>query len=189
MISKRLAALSFAAIQSSVITSANLLFDLAASPRTPFFMKTIRDDVNTQLQTTGGKWTKSVLSRMLTLDSTLRESMRMWGFVSRGVLKQVVAKEGVTLEDRHTHLPYGAKVGIQAFSVHHDKDLYPNPWEFDALRFCAPPNNNGFSEFHPESMQERALGIPLTMASANLMVFSHGKNAWYVFIFPLAAVC
>jgi cytochrome P450 len=182
MISKRLAALSFAAIQSSVITSANLLFDLAAAPLTDLYLETIRSDVQFQLQAEHGRWTKTALSRMLTLDSTLRESMRMWGFVSRGVLKTVVVKKGVSLPDG-THLPYGTKVGLHAYPVHHDEEIYPNPWEFDAFRFCkAPANKDELSDIHPESMVGKERGIPLVTTSANFMAFSHGKHAWSVYI-------
>jgi cytochrome P450 len=179
MISKRLGALSFAAIQSSVITSSNLLFDLAASPLTPFYMETIRNEVCTELQAENGKWTKTALARMMTLDSTLRESMRLWGFVSRGVVKMVVAKKGVDLPDG-THLPRGTKVGVHAYPVHHDESIYPHALEFDAFRFCRPLNEDGSSNSHPEKMSSAGMqrGIPLVTTSANFMAFSHGKHAW-----------
>jgi hypothetical protein len=97
MISKRLAVLSFAAIQSSAITLTNLIFDLAASPLCPTYLSGIRDEVCVELAAEHGAWTKAGLARMTRLDSALRESMRLWGFVSRGVLKMVVKKEGVRL--------------------------------------------------------------------------------------------
>ncbi|TVY15730.1 Cytochrome P450 monooxygenase tenB, partial [Lachnellula arida] len=177
MITKRLAALSFAAIQSSVITSANLLFDLAASPLTPMYLQTVRNDVSTNLEAAHGRWTKVALSRMLTLDSILRESMRLWGFVSRGVLKTVVVKTGIYLPDG-THIPYRTKIGIHAYPLHHDADFYPNPTEFDGLRFCKPPTNkDGTSDNHPENMLGKENGIPLVTTSASFMGFSHGKHA------------
>jgi len=179
MISKRLGALSFAAIQSSVITSSNLLFDLAASPLTPFYMEAIRNEVRAELRGENGKWTKTALARMTTLDSTLRESMRLWGFVSRGVVKMVVAKEGVDLPDG-THLPCGTKVGVHAYPVHHDESIYPRATEFDALRFCKSPDKDGLSNGHPEKMSGAGMqrGIPLVTTSPNFMAFSHGKHAW-----------
>ncbi|TVY28744.1 Cytochrome P450 monooxygenase [Lachnellula hyalina] len=177
MITKRLAALSFAAIQSSVVTSANLLFDLAASPLTPMYLQTARDDVSTHLEAEHGRWTKAALSRMLTLDSILRESMRLWGFVSRGVLKTVIVKKGIYLPDG-THIPCRTKIGIHAYPLHHDADYYPNPTEFDGLRFCKPPTNkDGTSDSHPENMLGKEKGIPLVTTSATFMGFSHGKHA------------
>ncbi|TVY38182.1 Cytochrome P450 monooxygenase [Lachnellula occidentalis] len=177
MITKRLTALSFAAIQSSVTTSINLLFDLAASPLTPMYLQTIRNDVSTNLEAEHGRWTKAALARMLTLDSIVRESMRLWGFVSRGVVKTVVEKKGVYLPNG-THLPYRTKVGIHAYPVHHDADFYPNPNEFDGLRFCKPPtNSDGSSDNHPENMLGKENGIPLVATSANFMGFSYGKHS------------
>ena len=83
MISKRLAVLSFAAIQSSAITLTNLIFDLAASPSCPSHLSRMRDEVWVELEAEHGAWTKAGLARMISLDSMLRESMRLWGFVQQ----------------------------------------------------------------------------------------------------------
>jgi cytochrome P450 len=117
---------------------------------------------------------------MISLDSVLRESMRMWGFVSRGIMKEVVAKDGVTLPSGQ-HLPCGAKVGIHASPVHRDEDLYPDALEFKPFRFR---NMGSPSESHlltDDSFEKVAgKGIPLVTTSSNFMAFSHGKHAWCV---------
>lgn len=79
-------------------------------------------------------WGKAALARMAHVDSALRESMRLNGFVARGIMKTVVAPGGVTLPDG-THLPRGVKVGIQAYSVHRDEAYYPDAERYDAFRF------------------------------------------------------
>lgn len=188
MISKRLAVLSFAAIQSSAITMTNLIFDLAAAPLCSNYLSTMRHEVLSELATENGVWTKSGLALMITLDSTLKESMRLWGFVSRGVLKLVVKKEGVRLPGG-LHLPYGTKVGYHAHPIHHDEDIYPGAYSFDPFRWCV--QKNGGAEQSESGMvsglSEQPQGTSLVTTSPNFMAFSHGRHAWYVH--PLTAWC
>ncbi|KAF4632466.1 hypothetical protein G7Y89_g5655 [Cudoniella acicularis] len=174
MISKRLSALSFAVIQSSVITLSNLLFDLAASPLTPTLMSTIQQYVFAELQEDHGIWTKSNLARIIILDSVLRESMRLWGFVSRGVLKTVVAPKGINLPG-YGHLPCGTKVGIHANPVHHDEKFYDNAYEFQPLRFCTP--GSIMTTEDGKAIEQKREGTPLVNTSSTFMAFSHGKHA------------
>lgn len=182
MISKRLAVLTFAAIQSSAITLTNLIFDLAASPLCPAYLSMMRDEVCVELAAEQGAWTKTGLSRMTSLDSTLRESMRLWGFVSRGVLKMVVKKEGVRLPGG-LHLPHGTKVGVHAYPIHHDEDIYAGAYEFDAFRWSREGNVDTAEgpNFNEElGAGEKRKGTSLVTTSSTFMAFSHGRHAWYV---------
>ncbi|KAH8669692.1 cytochrome P450 [Tricladium varicosporioides] len=175
MISKRLSAISFAAIQSSVITSCNLILDLAASPLTPVVLSTIKQEVLTELKEEGGSWTKGFLSRIVTCDSVLRESMRLWGFVSRGVLKTVVAKEGVDLPG-YGRIPCGTKIGVHAYPVHHDDKIYPQANTFQPFRFCKLGDTVTTDD--GTMVQQKHVSTPLVTTSNNWMAFSHGKHAW-----------
>lgn len=177
MISRRLAALTFAAIQSSVITSCNLLLDLANSDRTPDLFKLIQEEVGMELENENGAWNKNSLSRMVILDSTLRESMRLGGFVSRGVLKTVSAKDGIKLPGPHgAHLPFGTKVGVHAYPVHYDEAIYPRAKQFDPLRFCEIDTAEKIVEGKTRASGNR--GTPLVHTSPIFMGFSHGRHAW-----------
>jgi len=184
MISKRLAVLSFAAIQSSVITVTNTLFDLASSPFAEGFMNDLRNEVEQELGQEGGAWTKASLARMTHIDSALRESMRLCGFVSRGVLKMVVAPDGVTLPDG-THLPTGTKVGVSAYSIHHDESAYSGAYIYDALRFSRPSKDAARVECVTANKADKAARdaikekVPsLVTTSDTFMAFSHGRHAW-----------
>lgn len=176
LITKRFMVVCFAAIQSSVVTATNLLLDLAASPLTPSYFESLRNEVKTELSAGNGIWSKQVLARMTSLDSGLRESMRLWGFVSRGVLKEVVAKEGVTTPDG-LHIPYGVKVGVHQNPIHHDEDIYPNAQVFEPLRFC-PKVDSDTEGSTCEKKPDTPRGIPLVSTSKTWMGFSHGKHAW-----------
>lgn len=135
MITKRLTILSFAAIQSSVITITNVLFVIASTTPSTQIQQDLRDEVEASLSTHHvTTWEIVNLAKMARIDSALRESMRLWGFVSRGVLKMVVAPGGIQIPSWE-HLPYGAEVGVMAYAVHHDESIYRSAFEYDAFRF------------------------------------------------------
>ncbi|KAE8446318.1 hypothetical protein EG329_012065 [Mollisiaceae sp. DMI_Dod_QoI] len=165
IISKRLNVIQFAAIQSSAITLTNLVLDLAACPLTPHYLSHIRTEVLSELRASDGIWSKFALGRMVSLDSTLRESMRLWGFVSRGLLKKVVAKDGVTLPSGE-HLKCGTNVGFHAYPIHRDEDVYECAQEFKPLRFICEDEGD-----------EGKRGAALVTTSSTFMAFSHGKHA------------
>lgn len=183
MISKRLAVLSFAAIQSSVISLTNMLFDLASSPFAEDFQSGLRKEVEQELEKENQVWTKECLARMIHVDSALRESMRLCGFVCRGVMKMVVAREGVTLPDG-THLQRGTKVGVTSYAIHHDEAAYTGAYIYDAFRFSRPSKDAAkvgviSSTAGPEGSDESIKKIPsLVTTSDKFMAFSHGKHAW-----------
>lgn len=162
--------LCFAAIQSSVITLTNTLFDVAASPTCEASLGRMRAEAAEAAEAAVANpapWSKTALARLMHIDSALRESLRLNGFIERGVLKMVVAPRGVTLPDG-SHLPRGTKVGISGYSVHHDDDRYPDAATYDAFRFARPAdddNNNGKP-------------CTLVSTSEHFMGFSHGSHAW-----------
>ncbi|KAH8886988.1 cytochrome P450 [Thozetella sp. PMI_491] len=182
VIACRLACLCFAAIQSSIISITNTLFDIASSPNCADYMNMLREeDITTatarRLGHGSSPWGKATLARMTRVDSALRESMRLNGFVARGVMKMVTAREGVTLPDG-SHIPYGTKVGIQAYSIHRDKDYYPDPEKYHAFRFA---ENSGENTKAPRPLrrgQERTHEPrALVTTSPTFLAFSHGPNA------------
>ncbi|KAI0414684.1 cytochrome P450 [Xylaria grammica] len=168
LIAARFAVLSFAAIQSSVITLTNAIFDLAASPECAETLATMREEVLREAAAAAegqpADWTKAALSRMTHVDSALRESLRLNGFIERGVMKMVVAPGGVTLPDG-SHIPRGTKVGVSGYSIHHDEGNYPDAMRYDAFRFARG--------------QDGAVKRPqgLINTSEKFMGFSHGSHA------------
>jgi cytochrome P450 len=179
MITKRLAVLSFAAIQSSVITITNAVFDISSSPRSDEVQQALREEVqDVTSERKGQEWKRSSLASMIRLDSALRESMRLWGFISRGVMKKVVKPEGVTIPSGH-HLPYGSKVGVTSYAIHHDESVYKDAYAFDAFRFCKAPGEKG-----QYNTADTGLKAPnMVTSSDQFMAFSHGRHAWYVALF------
>ncbi|GAW17803.1 hypothetical protein ANO14919_072700 [Xylariales sp. No.14919] len=172
LIAARFAVLSFAAIQSSVITLTNAIFDLAASPECAETLATMREEVLREAAAAAAEgqpadWTKAALSRMTHVDSALRESLRLNGFIERGVMKMVVAPGGVTLPDG-SHIPRGTKVGVSGYSIHHDEGNYPDAMRYDAFRFARGQDG-------AEGAVKRPQGLINT--SEKFMGFSHGSHA------------
>ncbi|KAF1989191.1 cytochrome P450 [Aulographum hederae CBS 113979] len=184
LISKRLAVLSFAAIQSSIITITNTLFDIAASPDALSIQSALREETASKTQDSSNfAWVRSDLRKLIRIDSAIRESMRLWGFISRGVMKSVVVPQGVTIPSGE-HLPFGTKVGVTSYAVHHDESIYPNAMAYDPFRFSRLAEDPQFAEKTAEGERERegtpeeALKAPGLITSTNtFMAFSHGRHA------------
>lgn len=124
--------------QVTAIALTNTLFDIAASSDAQKWLQKLREESMEDFAREDGKLTMQSLSRMNRIDSALRESLRMnGGASSRGPTKEVIAPEGIRLPDG-THVPQGVKIGISAYSIHHDASIYEDPQAFDPLRFSRP---------------------------------------------------
>lgn len=208
MLAARFAVLAFAAIQSSVITLTNALFDIAASRDCEAVLASMRDEVvqattttptststcvaasdvtaTTMKKTDKAKpaWSKAALARMPRVDSALRESLRLHGFVERGVVKMVVAPAGIALPDCNNIsssgsgggsggggrlvIPCGTKVGVSGYSIHRDEANYAGAAGYDAFRFVKR-DGEGEKEKGPRG---------LVNTSERFLGFSHGSHAW-----------
>lgn len=134
LICKRTMTTNFAAIHTSTTTTTNLLVDLLSSDPKLGYVESLASEVEAINRSHHGDWSKAALAAMMRVDSALRESMRVSGFVIWGVQRKVVAKDGVTLPNG-TKIPCGANIAVPAWSNHHDESVYANPFEYDALRF------------------------------------------------------
>ncbi|RYC56089.1 hypothetical protein CHU98_g10114 [Xylaria longipes] len=169
VIAARFSVLAFAAIQSSSITLTNTIFDLAASPDCTESLESMHQEVFSETKAADEPkgWSKTVLGRMRHVDSALRESLRLNGFVERGIMKMVVAPEGVTLPDG-SHIPCGTKVGVSGYSIHRDEGNYPDAARYDAFRFVRGQDPAGVGKKSPKG---------LINMSEKFMAFSYGSHA------------
>jgi cytochrome P450 len=94
----------------------------------------LREEITEVLAANGGQWNKAAVSKLVRVDSAVRESMRISIFQSHGLYRLVVDPNGVTMHDG-LHLPQGTKVGTSTYSIHHDDHIYENAHVYDALRF------------------------------------------------------
>jgi len=184
MISRRLMPISFAAIHTTTFTLTNCLFDLIASDPSQENLKGIQEEATRVLSEEGGHWTKAALAKCHRSDSAIRESMRVSNFMTRGILRKVVAEGGIDNKAEGWHAPKGAYVGTDVHSVQHDPLIYPNPDSYDAFRFSRPREqvdaHNGNSGAKgtmdaTETLKLRNMGIVTT--SDTFLPFGHGRHA------------
>lgn len=124
MITKRLVVLSFATIHSSVITITTALVDIASSPSSVEIQEGLREEVGRATTPQSSEsWKTSNLVKMVRIDSVLRESMRLWGFISRGVIKMMTLREGIKIpsgEHRSVNLSLSS-ISLPLPGVHQQK--------------------------------------------------------------------
>ncbi|KAJ9646320.1 hypothetical protein H2199_002369 [Coniosporium tulheliwenetii] len=128
----RLLALNFVGIHTSSITAMNAVLNIWSAP--PHVAVALREEAATVLREHDGVWTKVAVGKLVLLDSTLRESMRISAFKGRGVERLVIKKGGVILPDG-TYLPKGTKIGMPVSEIHRDAAFYDDPREFVFDRF------------------------------------------------------
>lgn len=128
----RVQVLNFASIHTSSFAITGAVLDLVASKKE--FIDELRDEIQTVLAAHGGKWNKRALAQMEKLDSCFRESQRVNSFVTLGLGRRVVAKDGVTTPEG-LHIPRGNQVCVPGYAMHHDPEVYEAPDEFRPFRF------------------------------------------------------
>ncbi|OBT62386.1 hypothetical protein VE03_08551 [Pseudogymnoascus sp. 23342-1-I1] len=159
---KLLAILNWAAIQVQGITIENTLIDIAHTPNSLDIQDQLREEASAADRADPSvRWTRAEVGKLAKMDGVLAESLRLWGF-GHGVIKVVVAKEGVDLPTGE-HIPYGGKVGIGSYGVHHDEEVYPgeSPFKFDPFRFLN------------EKADEQKTGLKFAATNENYFPFSH----------------
>lgn len=197
MITSRFAVLCFAAIQSSVITLTNTIFDIISSPDREDIMATLREDAlqatspatttnsinNDDSQPSRPEWSKPALARMKHIDSAIRESMRLNGFIHRGVVKMVVAPGGITLPPpppspdsssggSGLYIPCGTRVGVSGYSIHRDEANYADAGVYQPFRFIPDTATTTKITTTTSSPPQG-----LVNTSPIFMGFSHGQHA------------
>ena len=198
ILSHRLLVLNFAAIHTSTFTVTNTLIDLFSSPPEKGYLEGIREEAQRVLNEGNGVWTKAGLAKMIRVDSAVRESMRLSGFSSRGLVRKVMSDGGITLEDG-LHLSKGTNIGLSAYSVHHDETIFEDPMAYDAFRFSRPreafatsqgisiddltaedkPLANGAATEKGDNLAEVLKHKNLSMVSTSdtFLPFGHGRHA------------
>ena len=134
-VAHRVLIVHFFSVNTLSFATTNLLFDLFSWPSTENTIFQLRQESFQVLAEDSGAWTKAGLAKMYLMDSAIRESLRSNGFSAVGLGRQIIADEGLTL-DNGVHIPKGVRIAVANYGLHHDSDIYPSPNEYDALRFA-----------------------------------------------------
>jgi hypothetical protein len=115
----------------------------------------------------------TALKNMTNIDSAVRESARKNPLQTRGLLKEVMPRDGITLPDG-AHVPQGTWLGVPIEAIHRDEAFYPDAHEFDALRFARLKGEEG-----PDGHAVRK-NLDAAQPDDTYMFFSYGRSAWSV---------
>jgi len=79
---------SFAAVISTATALTHMIFDLYSMPGVDEFLEELRDEIR-QVLKEEGEWNLRGLSKLVKLDSAIKESMRFSSFTTRVGLRKV----------------------------------------------------------------------------------------------------
>lgn len=171
--------LNFAAIHTTTMTATNLLFDIFSADPAQGVVEGIREEVTRVFMECNGVWNKAAVAKLIRVDSAIRESMRVNGFFTTGLLHKVVAKEGLWNEKENYHLPYGSRVSMDLYNPMRDPSNYSNPYTYDAFRFSREREAYDALSAEQQELSKELELRKLSMVTTSLLHtgFGHGKHA------------
>jgi cytochrome P450 len=176
-IAKRIMPINFASIHTTSITAFETVVSVLSAD--PSVLELLREEAHRVLKEEGS-WTKAALTKMVRLDSAIRESQRSTPLALTFAARKVVAKEGVTLPEG-VHVKYGTMLSCPWTPIAMDPELHTgDPEAFDAFRYSRPKE-----EYDALSVEEKAKVDALKLKQSGLVTtsmqhlpFGHGRHAW-----------
>ncbi|KAI0190570.1 cytochrome P450 [Astrocystis sublimbata] len=165
-ISDLLMFLALAGVVSTRTTTVNMFMDILGPQGTEQGIYSLLRQEASAIFKTEDDWTSAnSLKSMVVIDSCLRESARKNPLQTRGLMKQVMPPDGVTLPDG-AHVPQGTWLGVPVEAIHRDETIYPSARAFDPLRFA---------RMRVEGEPNKSLDA--SEPSDTYMFFSYGRSA------------
>ncbi|KAI0480052.1 cytochrome P450 [Xylariaceae sp. FL0804] len=148
-------------------TAVTLTYLTWAVLRRPALQRRLEAEVaRLDLDRDGGLGDAELEARLPLLNSVIAETLRLYG-AAPGSLPRVVPDGGATLGGHF--VPAGTVASTQAYTMHRDAELFPNPLEFDPERFLEPPTAKQKMAFHPFGAGSRiCLGMHLAYMELRL---------------------
>ena len=154
---------NFAAIHTATVTATLALFELISQPE--LITSVLREEINEVMAKNDNTWSKHAVSRLVKLDSALRESSRMSPLSAILIARYVLPKDGITTPLSGTYLPCGSNVAVPSLAIHKDPTRYDKPEIYEPFRFVDAAKEN----------DTRA--VPLSTTSSNLVAFGAGRHS------------
>ncbi|KAL2797321.1 cytochrome P450 [Aspergillus keveii] len=157
----RIAVVNLAAIETTVKALTTCLEDIAADTSRDY-LALMKDEAHSVLSGCygpgggGAPPTKADVDKLVHIDRALKESLRL-GMVLPGLIRQVTAPNGVTLDDG-THLRCGARISVAAYGIHRDEENWPDATTYN------PSRHEGDS-------------LPMSRGTEKYLAFSMGRRA------------
>ncbi|KAK7063838.1 Ent-kaurene oxidase [Favolaschia claudopus] len=160
LLAMRVLHLNFGSVHSLSAVGTFAIFHLATL--SAFELDDIRRELIDALESEGG-FSKSSLSKMCKLDSTLRETARFYRLAFAGLPRFLV--KPATLADG-TVIPAGYNIAFPLKRIHYDATVYPNPEKFEWFRFSNLREEDGSGAKHQ-----------FTTVGKDLLLFGLGRHA------------
>ncbi|KAF8526939.1 cytochrome P450 [Hysterangium stoloniferum] len=151
---------NFSAIHTTSVAFSNALFQLAARPE---YIHPLREEIERVVSEEG--WCKEALSRMVKLDSFLKESQRSRGISALSMMRKVL--QDFTFSDG-TRLPRGTYLGAVSVARQMDAKHYADPAEFRGFRFVDADAED--DDLHTEARNQ------MVATSTEYLVFGLGRH-------------
>ncbi|EJT96544.1 cytochrome P450 [Dacryopinax primogenitus] len=154
----RLVSTNLASTHTTALPFTRVFYDLLAHPEC---LEPLREEAKSAIVDYG--WTSEGIRAMVKLDSFFKESMRYRGIqltsLNRHVMRPTLLSDGILL-------PAGASLVADAWGVHHDPELYPEPDTLDPWRFSRKIEQG-------DSVVHNAFWT----SSTDYLVWGHGAHA------------
>lgn len=154
-----------AAFHATGLTLANLLLDVFSAPKE--VVEILYEEV-LRIQIEYGFDSKLGLSKMIRMDSAIRESMRLHVLGIKAMHRYIKPAEGYTFSNGD-HLPQGSHISLPVLGRHLDESIYPDAKVYDAFRFSRD------RESRSGSSSEKRIQAAVN-ASANHLSWGIGKS-------------
>lgn len=181
-IAARMLAVNFAAIHTSTFSITQSIFDLVSSD--PGNVASLREESTAALAATDNEWSKSTLQHLVKHDSVLRESSRLGSFLSVGLVRRVIAPEGL-IAPNGTVCPYDSWIGVPTNGVHNDLAIYPEGDKYKPFRFSDAREAEAKLEVEGEGLSKESerealikkANLSFVSVSPTYHPFGHGRHA------------
>ena len=171
---------ALAATHTTVGITTFTFLDLLSSPPELGYYEAIAEEAASVFHTEEDFWNVQSLHKLSRIDSAIRESMRRNPLTGRGIMKEVVHPNGVTLPDGQK-IPLGSWVGISNLGISQDERYYPAPHKYDPFRFSRARTEIALIEGNEKNGNTGCAVTTATTATTDKMGFSekNGVDADY----------
>ncbi|XP_046668199.1 probable cytochrome P450 6a14 isoform X2 [Homalodisca vitripennis] len=118
-----------AGFETAASTTSFCLYELAKSPTV---QERLRQEIDEVLANYDNKITYQALQDMTYMDQVINETLRRYAslpFLTR------VCTDSYQFPDTDLIIDKGVRIIIPTYAIHHDPDIYPDPYKFDPDRF------------------------------------------------------
>lgn len=182
------------ASQGTIIVSIRTMLDLLSSPAEFKYFGAIASEAASIFQNEEDFGNVESLHKLSRIDSAIRESARLNPTTGRGMMHEVVHKNGVILPDGNK-VCHGTWLGVSVVGINQDERYYADPHKYDPFRFSrarteaaltmgGTKNTDSLNKETGEKLKATVPNKPngswLSTAQEEFGTFGYGRHSWSV---------